>query len=233
MADLQQLVESNVQERKTLEYKAALPSNADADKKEFLADVSSLANTEGGDLVFGLREVDGTLQSEIGIAIANADEEIARLENMARDGILLALGLRYEPWTRAAATPSSSSAPNPAWKHLIASPSRHTTDFTNVIATASMRWMLANCVLPSYSQGEVIERIKRFRTTRITDIKVGDTPNRFCKTSLLLPFISSRFPLSTLRFACPPLLLRHFRAAGIMRFLHLQIILTAGVTAST
>ncbi len=94
--DLQHLVENNTQERKTLEYKSALPDNSDGGKKEFLADISSLANTEGGDLIFGLNETDGTLQSEIGIIVANTDAEIARLENIARDGIFPRIGLEMK-----------------------------------------------------------------------------------------------------------------------------------------
>ena len=43
--DLRQLIDNNVIEKKTLEYKSQLPGNTDLAKKEFLADVSSFANT--------------------------------------------------------------------------------------------------------------------------------------------------------------------------------------------
>jgi predicted HTH transcriptional regulator len=45
-----------VSERKTLEYKSQLPGGTDAEKKEFLADISTFANTRGGDVVFGVEE---------------------------------------------------------------------------------------------------------------------------------------------------------------------------------
>jgi hypothetical protein len=45
------LQNSGVQEGKTLEYKRELPGGSDQDKREFLADVSSFANTEGGDII--------------------------------------------------------------------------------------------------------------------------------------------------------------------------------------
>jgi hypothetical protein len=48
-SDLQALVDNQVSEHKTIEYKEALLGNADGDKKEFLADVSSFANESGGD----------------------------------------------------------------------------------------------------------------------------------------------------------------------------------------
>jgi predicted HTH transcriptional regulator len=58
--DLDHLVANGVPEGKTIEYKEILPGNSDGDKKEFLADVSSFANTTGGDLIFGVDEAKGT-----------------------------------------------------------------------------------------------------------------------------------------------------------------------------
>src|SRR5258708_28643064 len=63
-SDLQALVDNQVTERKTTEYKEALPGNADGDKKEFLADVSSFANASGGDLIYGIKEQSGVPRSE-------------------------------------------------------------------------------------------------------------------------------------------------------------------------
>ena len=48
------LITNAVSEGRTIDYKRELPGNSDGDKKEFLADVSSFANTSGGDLVFGM-----------------------------------------------------------------------------------------------------------------------------------------------------------------------------------
>ncbi len=53
--DLQALVDNGVRESKTIEYKLELPGNADSEKAKFLASVSSLANTAGGDHLFGVR----------------------------------------------------------------------------------------------------------------------------------------------------------------------------------
>lgn len=39
-----------------LDYKRDLPGDKDAEKKEFLADVTSFANAGGGDIVFGIVE---------------------------------------------------------------------------------------------------------------------------------------------------------------------------------
>jgi hypothetical protein len=56
--DLQALVDSEVAEGCTVEFKQSVGS-ADKDKREFLADVSSFANSTGGDLLIGVGEKAG------------------------------------------------------------------------------------------------------------------------------------------------------------------------------
>ena len=78
--DLQDLIDNSVVERKTLEYKQSLPGNSDSEKKEFLNDISSFANTSGGDLIYGIIEdrdtgIPKTLE---GLEIQNVDQEINR-----------------------------------------------------------------------------------------------------------------------------------------------------------
>ena len=41
---------------KTIEYKAELHIDTGDDRKEFLADVTSFANSNGGDLIYGIQE---------------------------------------------------------------------------------------------------------------------------------------------------------------------------------
>ncbi len=87
LTDIEQLQINAVLEGKTIEYKKLLPANSDADKKEFLADISSFANASGGDLIFGVPEENGTPKSIDGVEIENVDEEIRKYENIVRDGI--------------------------------------------------------------------------------------------------------------------------------------------------
>jgi hypothetical protein len=86
-ADLQTLIENQVGEQKTIEYKAELPGNTTGDKKEFLADVSSFANAAGGDLIYGIKESAGVPTELCGVTSVDLDTEILRLENIIRDGI--------------------------------------------------------------------------------------------------------------------------------------------------
>lgn len=89
-SDLQNLIDEEYIERKTLDYKAELPENTDSAKKKFLADVSSFSNASGGDLILGIKQ-DNTTGKPIGplegISISNLDNEIIRLDSIIRDGL--------------------------------------------------------------------------------------------------------------------------------------------------
>jgi hypothetical protein len=87
LADIERLVVDRVPEGKTIEYKSALPGGSDADRKEFLADVSSFANMSGGDLVYGIEEIQGIPERITPLAIADIDLEQRRLDSLIRDGI--------------------------------------------------------------------------------------------------------------------------------------------------
>lgn len=86
-ADLLGLIENNVLESKTLEYKLSLQLNNDSEKKEFLADISSFANASGGDIIYGISEENGEPKSLEGIDCSNVDEEIRKIDSIIRDGI--------------------------------------------------------------------------------------------------------------------------------------------------
>lgn len=89
-SDLKHLIDEEIIELKTLEYKEKLPSNTDSDKKKFLATISSFANANGGDVIFGIKEnpeIGAPLGPLEGLNISNPDEEKTRLDNILRDGL--------------------------------------------------------------------------------------------------------------------------------------------------
>ena len=102
--DFERLKANGVAEGRTLEYKEALPGATDAERKEFLNDVSSFANAVGGDIIYGLKsgrdasgKSNGLIESVDGLAVTNCDVEIQRLENMLRDGIAPRIpGVRFQ-----------------------------------------------------------------------------------------------------------------------------------------
>jgi hypothetical protein len=80
------LIMDEVVESRRLEFKQSVGGGDEA-RREFLADVSSLANAAGGDMFVGIAETDGVATSLVGIDSGAVDAEIQRLENMLRDGI--------------------------------------------------------------------------------------------------------------------------------------------------
>lgn len=86
-ADLKGLVANETREDREIEYKSQLPGNSPEQKREFLYDVSSFANSIGGDLVFGIQEDSGLPVAVTGVEVGDPDEEILRLDSLIRDGI--------------------------------------------------------------------------------------------------------------------------------------------------
>ena len=87
LADIQRFLTDKLEEGKTLEYKRDLIDNTSHGKKEFLKDVTSLANTAGGYLIFGIEEKDGLPVSLVGVPTGALEQEILRLESLLRTGV--------------------------------------------------------------------------------------------------------------------------------------------------
>lgn len=86
-ANLQGLLDNRVPEGRDLEYKRDAIGRDDASKKEFLKDVSAMANTAGGDLIIGIGEADGVAATLNGITSSAADDEVRRLDAILQDGL--------------------------------------------------------------------------------------------------------------------------------------------------
>lgn len=191
--DIKNLVTNNVLERRTLEYKAQLPDNSDGDKKEFLADVSSFANTIGGDLIFGIKENNGTVETNFGLNISNSDAEIARLENIIRDGI----APRIKPEIEFISLEDNNSILIIRLRGSLESPHRVIFKSHDKFYARNSNGKYSMDVLElrnAFAQTSAItERIKDFRTNRILNVKSGE--DSF--TTIEKPFLALHFiPLS-------------------------------------
>lgn len=91
--DIEHLINFGVQESKTLDFKKEL--NLD-DRKEFLADISAMANTEGGTIVYGIEEQKNAQGQNTGIAgricpitlgTDSEDKMILRIEEILGSGL--------------------------------------------------------------------------------------------------------------------------------------------------
>lgn len=103
-ADLQSLVTYGVGESNQLDYKETLPGGDDGSKKEFLRDVSAMANANGGDLIYGVREQgdsDTNAAAEVvGVEGVDVDAKKLWMEDLIRSGIeprLLGVGIHVVP----------------------------------------------------------------------------------------------------------------------------------------
>lgn len=75
-SDLESLVENQIPEGKTLEYKLELWKWDDAGKNEFCKDLSSFANTAGGDIIIGIREENDVAKKIEGLQIDLESERL-------------------------------------------------------------------------------------------------------------------------------------------------------------
>jgi hypothetical protein len=92
--DLRGLLENEVSESLNLDYKRELNLDGRDDRKEFLRDLSSFANAQGGLLIYGMdeeRDVDGKptgIPKEVaGFAESNPDSLVQKIEHIIKDGI--------------------------------------------------------------------------------------------------------------------------------------------------
>jgi hypothetical protein len=83
---LLRLITTQAAESLHVEYKRETYGTSDDQRREFLADVSSFANSAGGDLIIGMTAANGI---PVGVHpfTGDADAERLRLEQMTRDGL--------------------------------------------------------------------------------------------------------------------------------------------------
>jgi hypothetical protein len=94
--DLLQLIEAGTPEGKRIEYKRDLPESSEQGKVKFLKSVTALANTQGGDLIYGMDAKDGIPQRISALAMSSADQVLQRLESLCADGVSPRLaGVQY------------------------------------------------------------------------------------------------------------------------------------------
>lgn len=85
--DIKSLITTGIAEGPLIDFKEASYGRTDNDVREFLKDVSAFANTSGGHLLIGVKEVEGVASEIVPLTLADPDAEILRLENLLRDGL--------------------------------------------------------------------------------------------------------------------------------------------------
>ncbi len=174
--DLEDLIKNSVSEGKQIEYKAGLPGGSPSEKKEFLADVSSFANTIGGDLIFGIEEKGGAPVKVTGVEIENVDQQKLQLENIIRDGIEPRIVYSIQPILLASKKYVLIIRINQSWigPHRVIFQGNDKFNARN----SSGKYQLDTIELrTAFNLSEtLIDKIKNFHTQRIIDISSGKTP---------------------------------------------------------
>lgn len=190
--NLQALVDNQVSESKTIDYKESLPGNSDSDKKEFLADVSSFANAAGGYLIYGMRENSGIASEICGLGSINADAEIRRLESIIRDGIKpripglssRAIPLRTSGTAIIIHIPMSWASP-----HMVAF--KNDSKFYSRNSAGKYQLDVSELRAAFMLSETTTERIRNFRIERLSKIIAGETPVRLVSAPKIVLHIIS------------------------------------------
>jgi len=90
LEDIESLIENQVNESRHMDYKVKLPGNTDSEKTGFLEDVTAMANSGGGDIIYGIGDNENNKDKRYslsGISTENVDRDKRRLESIIRVGI--------------------------------------------------------------------------------------------------------------------------------------------------
>jgi hypothetical protein len=203
--DVQELI-GNIAEGLHIDFKQGPVGKSDADRKEFVADVTAFGNASGGDIVFGIAEgADAVASQVVGIRVPDLDAEERRLAEIIRNGTDPRFSDFEFKWI--------DNSPNGhvlivrvgrSWR----APHRVTLaghDRFYIRNTRGKHPMNTDELRRAFTLGQALEeRIERFHRTRIDLIASGDAPVDMTRDPKLVvhavPLISFADP-PTLQFA--------------------------------
>jgi hypothetical protein len=176
-ADLRALIDARVEERRDLDYKRDLPGNTPRDRKEYLADLTSFANAVGGHLFFGISEADGVPTELAGLDGINADQEILRLEQIARAGIsprLAGVATRAIPLANGRVVVAMRILKSWSGPHQVSLEEEFR--FYGRNSRGKHRLDVAELRGAFGVAQEAADQVRRFRADRVNQILAGETP---------------------------------------------------------
>jgi hypothetical protein len=175
-ADLLGLIDARVRESKTIEFKREI-TRTDEFTKKLLGTVASFANTEGGDIVFGIVENDGVATSLQQLPGFNPDGDLIRLRDLIRAHIEPKVyGFALHPVELSGGGHALVLRVPKTWSgaHLLTYGNDHrfyTRDGNG------RRLMDVGEVRMAFSSADALpEKIRRLRLDRASAISTGDVP---------------------------------------------------------
>ena len=179
-----------VAEGRQLEYKEQLPAENDDEpkrdesKREFLRDVTSFANSVGGDLLYGVREArdgagvhTGIPEAIVGLPGVNFDQEKLRLESLLLNGVDPRIsGVLFHPITRGAESPCLlvRIPQSPMRLHMVTYKGMYR--FYGRGASGRFQLDVRQIRLGFLEVETAQERVRRFRLERVARVVAGETP---------------------------------------------------------
>jgi hypothetical protein len=178
LEELKLLIQNQVSEKRTIDYKLDLILDSDEYKKEFLADIISFANTDGGIIIYGMREEKGIPIELKGIETKNVDILKGRLENIIRDGIapkyssskIIAIDVDETNKAIILKIPKSWSAPHLVWYK------RSSKFFARNSSHGKFQLEISEIKSSILASEFLYEKIRNFRLDRIVKIINKETP---------------------------------------------------------
>lgn len=196
--DIESLIENKVSESRTIEYKEGLAASSDSDKKEFLADVSSFANSSGGDLLFGVREENGFPVEAVGLHEFHPDDDVLRLENIIREGIQpRIIGIQTKTIDRFPKGPILLIRIPESWEgpHMVCF--QRSSRFFKRNSRGKYPMDIGE-IRSAFVLSEALpERIRRFRDDRLAVVAAGETPLHLAEGPTMVLHIIPRAAFST------------------------------------
>jgi len=194
--DLQSFIDNEVSEKQTLDYKQTI-NDVFADrenKKEFILDIISFANSSGGNIYYGIKEDKAKPVEICGIDIDNEDNLKLKIHNLLKDSIEPTIhGIDIK------AVPLSNS------KHVLiikipnswAKPHRYKNTVQYTARNSAGKYPLDIHGLKQlfFMSETLAEQVRDFRAKRIADILTGNTPIMINTNNVL--FVSHIIPIST------------------------------------
>jgi hypothetical protein len=172
--DLIDQIQAGVPEGVLVDYKRDMYGRGDAEVREFLKDVSSFANTAGGHLIIGVDETGG-VPACISALSGDSDQELQRLENLARDGIeprIAGLRMKAVPITAGGFVivlriPKSWNPP-----HRVSA--RNTNRIYGRNSAGAYEFSVEQLRVVFTSAASALDRVRAFRAERLAKIDSGE-----------------------------------------------------------
>jgi|GEM_PF-5201948 Predicted transcriptional regulator containing an HTH domain and an uncharacterized domain shared with the mammalian protein Schlafen len=195
-AEVQYFIDEKIPEGKHLDYKAELHLETGDQRREFVADVSAFANTDGGYLVYGIAEGESKDPADLcGIDIIGTPDEIKlRILNIVRDTVqpriagiqIICFKLSNEKFALIIKIPASLFGPH-----------RTSDRHFYVRTTAGKDSLDVHGIRSAFLQSETLRTASQnFRLDRLSQIMNNDTPIEFSSDSRMVIHL---IPLASLR----------------------------------